>query len=56
MVNPKSNDTVLVVVSTTRGFDGASITTGLAPVDVCATKRGWLIILGVPDVLEAVSS
>ena len=40
VVNPKSNDTVLVVVSTTRGFEGASITTGLAPVDVWATKRG----------------
>ena len=38
VVNPKSNDTVLVVVSTTRGLEGASITTGLAPDDVWATK------------------
>ena len=38
VVNPKSNDTVLVVVSTTKGLLGAWITTGLVPDDVWATK------------------
>ena len=31
VVKPKSNDTVLVAVSTTIGFVGASIATELAP-------------------------
>ena len=35
VVNPKSNDTVLVVVSTTKGLVGASITARFVPVDVC---------------------